>query len=223
MQKIALTLLACLTPLLTPNPTQASIFAQPDAPTLYGYPYVGESIGTLFQVGPNDISVTQLGIWDSLGDGLQLSYEVALFCYCNETPLTQTTIPSGTTATLEGGSRWSPITPVQLQAGGYYVIAAYRPNSDEIYDPFIWLELGEATWGPGVIPLDELYDASDSLILPLTDEAYDGIVGANFQYNIIPTPDTGSTLALLTLALLTTRLRSQNSNAPTSQSASRRS
>jgi hypothetical protein len=209
-----LLLLTALTPLLTPTPTHAITFAEPSAETLYYYPYVHESLGTLFQVGDQDIQVSRLGLWDQNGDGLNLSYDLALFCWCNETPLAQTTIPSGTTAPLEDGSRWVNINPVQLQAGGYYVIAAYRPDAGEVYDPFTWLYTNEISWGEGITPLDDLYSVSDSLILPTGDEECDSIIGANFQYNIVSTPDSGSTLALLALALCITRLRSPKSNAP---------
>jgi hypothetical protein len=216
MQNAAIPLLIALALHLIPNPAQATVFAEPDAEKLYYYPYAEESNGTLFQVGNNDISVTHLGIWDRDGDGLNLSYDVALFCWCNHTPLAQTIIPSGTTAPLESGSRWVSINPVQLQAGGYYVIAAYRPDSGDIYDSFTWLLNEEATWGPGITPLDDLYDVSSSLILPESEEAYDAIIGANFQYTIISTPDTGSTLALLSLGLLAISTPALRKTAPTS-------
>lgn len=83
------------------------------------------TIGWSFTVGARPITVSQLGIYDSGGNGLAESHEVGLWTGDGSSLLRSTTIPASTSATLSGAYRYVPITPVTLNAGQTYVIGAF--------------------------------------------------------------------------------------------------
>ena len=62
------------------------------------------------------IGITQLGVFDSGGDGLANPHDIGLWAL-DGTLLASTTIPAGTAAPLVDGYRYMPITPVWIPAG----------------------------------------------------------------------------------------------------------
>ncbi len=83
------------------------------------------TIGWTFTLG-SDITVTSLGLYDSGEDGLANAHDIGIWNNSG-TLLTSTTIPSGTSATLNAGYRYVSITPVVLSAGQTYVVGAFYP------------------------------------------------------------------------------------------------
>jgi hypothetical protein len=83
------------------------------------------TIGWRFTVGANAITVSQLGIYDSGGNGLAESHQIGIWTGDGSSLLTSTTVPAGTSATLSGAYRYASITPVTLNAGQTYVIGAF--------------------------------------------------------------------------------------------------
>jgi hypothetical protein len=91
-------------------------------------------VGTKFRVrSDHDLHATQLGVFDSGGDGLQYEYRVGIFSVAgaadanpkNATLLAQATVPHGRHATLGGMFRWATLpTPVTLKANTDYILAA---------------------------------------------------------------------------------------------------
>jgi hypothetical protein len=89
-----------------------------------------------------DIFVTQLGVFDSGGDGLVNSHQVGLWRNDPDnrtgTLLASATVPAGTAALLEWGYRWMPITPVLLPRtlASYVVGAQYSAgDADDLVTP----------------------------------------------------------------------------------------
>ena len=90
------------------------------------------TIGWSFTVGANPITVSQLGLYDSGGNGLAESHQIGLWTGDGSLLLRSTTVPAGTSATLSGAYRYVPVTPVTLNAGQTYVIGAfYSVNSGD--------------------------------------------------------------------------------------------
>jgi len=84
------------------------------------------TVGWSFSIGSQDVQVTALGIYDDLADGLADAHAVGIWTN-GGTLLAEVTVPSGTTATLVGSYRYTPITPVTLAAGQTFVVGAYFP------------------------------------------------------------------------------------------------
>jgi hypothetical protein len=77
---------------------------------------------TVNGTAPGDnISVTRLGVYDHLGDGLGNSHPIGLWD-SGGTLIVSTSIPSETASPLIGGYRYVDITPVELVAGQSYTI-----------------------------------------------------------------------------------------------------
>ena len=110
----------------------------------------------------------------------------------------QGTIPSGTGATLTNGFRYVSIVPVLLPAGNYTIGGFYSSASDPVAIQSLALAASGLTYsgtrnGPGFA-----FPASDSFGRPLN------YFGPNFQFTTAPTPDSGSTWALLLLGVAAT-------------------
>lgn len=80
--------------------------------------------GWSFNVGSTDITVTTLGLFDAGGDGLVEAHEIGIWTNAGVL-LASTTIPAGTTGTLNAGYRYVPIPPLVLTSGQSYVIGAF--------------------------------------------------------------------------------------------------
>lgn len=145
------------------------------------YEWDGETVGTQFRT-TSAIAVCALGIWDQNSDGLSNSYDVYLWDM-SANLLAQATVASGTAARLQDGSRWADlVTPVQLAGNTSYVVAAYRPNSADL---FPWVFANEVTLSTGIAE-DDRWNGGVSF--PFFSEYKDAVIGANFQY--VPEPSS---------------------------------
>jgi hypothetical protein len=106
--------------------------------------YVNQTLGNVFTVGPNDLVVTHLGVfdmnpqnepyWDPANplhaeDGFLYQHAVALFNRTDMSRIAEVIIPAGTGAPIQDeGFRYLPLSePVTLLAGATYVLAAWWP------------------------------------------------------------------------------------------------
>ena len=161
----------------------------------------GHHIGTT-----NDILITQLGVFDSGGDGLGNAHAVGLW---REAPggltgtlLASATVPAGTNAPLIDGYRWVSIPPVvisydltryvvgaQFSAGDTDALLAPRPSAIAPDIGAFLTTNGKLAVGP-----DLAYPAYYS------NPTGEGQVGeqfytSNFQYVIVPEPSVPLLLA----------------------------
>ena len=95
-------------------------------PDLFG-PRTGNDVTIGWEFSTNSaITVTSLGFFDDLQDGLLQSHEVGIFSA--GTLLASAIIPAGTGATLINQFRWVAIAPLGLSAGQTFRIGAYLPS-----------------------------------------------------------------------------------------------
>jgi hypothetical protein len=144
------------------------------------------------------VLVTQLGLFDDSNDGLEDSHLVTIWTSTG-TQEAQTTIPSGTGATLTDGFRYASIAPVLLPAGSYTIGGSYSAGSSDGFA----VQVMAITTASGVT-----YDGSrDGLGFAFPPDNFAGFsngdFGPNFQFTT-PTslPDTGTTGSLFGLSLM---------------------
>jgi len=168
------------------------------------------NIGRQFNVSGSGITVHDLGVWDNAGDGLANSHTVTLFINTSgmgttttASPITggSTLVPSGTTASLNSGFRFSSLASPLFLAAGNYSVVLYGMN----------VSGGDAFGNGGGFPsggnvTDIRYDPFQ--FTTNTSPAYPGPGDANnhssasFDYDLgNTTPEPGS-LALIGLGLL---------------------
>ena len=145
----------------------------------------------------NTVTLTELGVWDRSGTGLNDSHLVTLWTSTG-TQAAQTTIPSGTSAPITDGFRYESITPVVLSAGSYTIGAFFTSSSDTAATL-----CSTVTTAAGVT-----YDGSKATGgngFPSFDSAGygNGYFGPNFQFTTeaVPEPSTWA-VGLLTAGLL---------------------
>jgi MYXO-CTERM domain-containing protein len=85
------------------------------------------TIGWSFMVGPQDLEIDALGIYDHGQNGLADAHPVGIWTIGGSL-LKQTTVPSGTAGTLVGSYRYASISPLTLTAGHSYMIGMYMPT-----------------------------------------------------------------------------------------------
>jgi hypothetical protein len=142
------------------------------------------------------VLVTQLGLWDQGNNGLNASHVVTIWTSTG-TLMAQTTIPSGTGATLIDGFRYVSITSVLLPAGSYTIGGFYGRLTDRflIHPSTITTDSGVTYNGSRsargfAFPPGNFFGNANSYF------------GPNFQFTTpVATPDSGSTSALLLLAV----------------------
>jgi hypothetical protein len=106
--------------------------------------YTG-GIGCQFQVGPTNVIVSHLGVFDIGDDGLNGDHNAGLFNANGSTLLGQVLVPSGTAAYLTNGFRWMPLDPpLLLSSNTTYVIASIVVTSDGD----TWQDTFTPTWNP---------------------------------------------------------------------------
>jgi hypothetical protein len=161
------------------------------------------TFGYSFIVGSQPISVTDLGIYDPTpGNGLNFSHDVGLWDLSSTALLGSVNIPSGTSATLQNGFWYEPITagPVSLAAGGTYVLGAQY----NINDTDLGIIKAVTTTSPEVTFGTTRNSWSFTLAFPINANPSmdDGYFGPNALFTVVPEPATGVTLGLglLTLA-----------------------
>lgn len=185
--------LACV-PVMT---THAAVFVLNPTGNGVDYTESDESTGTRFQVGAFPIQVTQLGYWDSGADGIvsAAGIEVGIYRVSDQQLVTSGTIPTGAEANLENGFRWITLgSAVTLDAGAQYVVAAFKGTPSDVQKLVI---TSEVTVHSGVTLQGAYYNfTADPLTLHYPDlvdtlwPGAEGNIGANFQFNVVPEPQT---------------------------------
>jgi hypothetical protein len=183
-------------------------------------------IGWEFTTGPRPLLVKQLGVFDFNGDGLLTSHDIAIYNDQTEAAVVTATVPSGTSAALDGLFRNVSVSPTILQANTGYVIAASwvenadpqvwapsigSPSADIVnltVDPAITLGITASGQPPSARFVD--FDATLQFPYKRIGDVYPGdprtvFVGPNFTFDYAPTPEPSSVLlaGLGTLGVLT--------------------
>ena len=157
--------------------------------------------------GPtNDLLITQLGVFDSGGEGLVNAHAVGLWRdnpgSFTGTLLASATVPAGTDAPLIDGYRWVSISPVVIPyAFARYVIGAQfsAGDADALVAPFpSWIgrDIGPAFTSNGRLEVgSELAYPSTGSIPPGEGQVGEQFFTPNLQYVIVPEPSIPLLLA----------------------------
>jgi hypothetical protein len=144
------------------------------------------TLGWKFSV-TGSTSVEALGVYDSGQDGLTGPAQVGLWLASGGAPLVQTTVPAGTSATLNGYFRFAPVTATGLTPGVEYIVGAHLDG-----DLATSLFGGNGLVDPRVTVIDSRYSTPGSGFgFPeWTDPGVEGsaFLGANFQLTPVPLP-----------------------------------
>jgi hypothetical protein len=153
------------------------------------------TLGWSFSVN-SPISVTSLGAYDDGSDGLNVAHDVGLWDSVGNL-LASATVPAGTAGTLDSGYRFVSISPLGLNAGStYYVAAVYFSNDNDgwLQDPLTVVTAPQITY------LSRQYEfSSGSLVFPdLAGSGTTGYFGGNFEFGgaaALPEPASMALLA----------------------------
>ncbi len=153
------------------------------------------TLGYFFTPNTN-ITLTQLGSWDSFGDGfVSGTQDAGLWDVNTGSLLAFATITNG--STLDGGFRWEPVSPVALSTGTLYVVGS--TNRDDTYhygDP-------TATVAPEISYVSDAYNGGGSYTLSIpfntsgSGNAF-GWYGGNIKF--VPAPGAAALLAFAGIA-----------------------
>lgn len=147
------------------------------------------TVGWSFAVGPRDLTLTALGVYDREADGLLDAHPVGLWTGTG-TLLAQTTIPAGTAGTLVGDYRYRSVPHLTLAAGQTYIIGAYfGPVEDHCVGGAcgdVLLLQGSQIYAPGISFNRSVQThsaaGSGALAFPNVNAGVDeGVFGPNFQ------------------------------------------
>jgi hypothetical protein len=148
---------------------------------------------------PNGTFITQLGVFDSGGDGLVNPHQIGLWREQGDVGilLASATVPAGTAAPLVGGYRWVPIAPVLIPVGFsalYDVAAQYSAgDADDLVSPqpdyttFTRVISPQLNGGKLAFGTDLPYPVG------FAQPPCEGCIGErfwepNFQYTVVPEP-----------------------------------
>ena len=146
------------------------------------------SLGYQFRANVNT-SVTQLGFYDDLKNGLTENHTVGLFNSVGNL-LAQTTVTNA--STLTSFFRFNAIAPVALTAGSIYYVAATTGTENYTWDP------NGVVIDPDITFIADAFIASNVLAFP-TQSNGSGLIGwfgANIQTAAAPIPEPGTLLLL---------------------------
>jgi hypothetical protein len=151
------------------------------------------TVGWAFTLS-SPVLVTQLGLFDEGNDGLNTSHIVTIWTSTG-TQEAQGTVPSGGTGGLTS-FRYVSIAPILLPAGSYTIGGFYSTASDRFF-----VQASSIATASGVT-----YDGSRlglGFAFPPGDIGgfANSYFGPNFEFTTVTTPDSGSTWALLLLAV----------------------
>ena len=182
------------------TPIITSVFSSTNQPPSF----TGTKGWSFFNYGlENAVSITQLGVFDSGGDGLANPHQIGLW-RLNGTLLASATVPAGTAAPLVDGYRYVTISPVTipmainpLDPGTAYIIAAQYSvdDADDLVSPLAsGIAPGMSTWTDGY-PSVGWYGFGSNLPFPGT-RTYPMMEGSggrtywepNFQFVVVPEP-----------------------------------
>jgi hypothetical protein len=192
-----------------------SIIAYTDTNATAGTAPNNLNIGHQFSVTGTGITITDLGVWDNDDDGLITGHAVTLFqinsgagaANADVTAITggSVFVPSGTSATLVDGFRFTDLAAPLFLAPGDYSVIAYGLNSSGL-DPYG--DNGGLPVGPNVtdINFDPFEFAPDSSPAYPTGGAAVDFSSASFLYTV-PEPSTFALLGLGLLSAFTFRRR----------------
>jgi hypothetical protein len=198
----AVTLLAVLG---IPGAFQASVIViGPPRPSSVTYFF--DTVGYAFTVGGNSLRVTELGVYDSGGDGLQSENVVGLW---DETRalLSSATFAAGTAASFDADFRWAPVASFDLLAGHTYRIGAFsRTGENRTSGPALneWASISGDVTLVGAVRSNNYAALAYPHQAPYAGEAD---VGPNVRYSVITpepppaVPDAPATLLLCCGAL----------------------
>ena len=117
----AVSLLTLLLALTASARAQLTLISGSSAQGLNGGAY---TLGSIFTVGAQSITLTKLGVFDAGADGLIVSHDVGIWT-SGGTLLGSVTVPSGTGGELIGDFRYAVLSgPVALSTNTVYVIGA---------------------------------------------------------------------------------------------------
>ncbi len=155
-------------------------------------------LGYEFTVGPQNLSVTDLGVLDlhsiAAGTGLVADHPVSLWD-SSGTLLATATVPAGASATLVHGFRFVGLSSaVQLQAGQSYVLGAYYDIPNASANNNDNLLYNNAAQMQPIISTGLSYAGGRSGTGPgFPTDASDAYVGPNLEFNLpvsVPEPST---------------------------------
>ena len=191
--KILIQILSMCTLLLSGN---AAINATP-------YPYTAFTTDTTFSgVGRSNeatvgweftanmpMTITEIGYFDSSGDGLMSSHQIGIWD-ANQNLILSTSVPQGTSATLDGAFRWISISPLSLTAGQSYVIAATLQDfpDDRI---LVMSDAVNLAFDPAVSFVEDRYEIwNPGLNYPAASDGRELLtyLNANFRGDVVPVP-----------------------------------
>jgi len=170
---------------------------------------VSETIGWHFQVNTN-IVVTQLGLWDQGGNGLNFPHRIGLWGNSQQL-LSSVMIFAGSSATLINDFRYVPISSITLIPGNTYVIGAYYSKTST--EPRIYQKPTPFTTSPYINwdgAADTDWTDPSGLTFPSWNdsEGLSGAFGPSFTF-IVPEPSTSALLWVGLAGLLAYAWRGQ--------------
>lgn len=161
------------------------------------------TVGKEFTVGSAPVLVSQLGVYDWLGDGLAEMHNVGIWRTSDEVLVASGMVSSGTAASLVQDWRFVDIAPVQLSANTAYRIGAYfQTNAD--FTP----TAGTFNFDSSIASVDagniQSFIAFNNFAFPdLSGSSVNPRVAANATITAIPLP---AALPLLLTGLLSVSL-----------------
>lgn len=140
-------------------------------PGTYGYQFTVTS----------PITLTSLGIWDDLGDGLGASYAIGIWNQDTQSQLATATVPSGTAGTLVNDFRYTSLANSLTLAAGIYRIGAYFGSNTDFVGNNDPGNPGTATPNSSITLGAAYSTAGGSLTFPNSlDSNGPGYIGPNF-------------------------------------------
>lgn len=153
------------------------------------------------------VTVTQLGSFDSNGDGFRNTIDVGIFDLGGSLVGTSASL-TGLVGTLINGSRFVPVVPFVLDPGTYSIVAAGYTTTGSGTDLSGNTGLGGITAFNSVggalslVPQGGRWDNGTTFALPTTNSGGYPQSDPVFQAGTFAVPDGGSTLMLLGLGTL---------------------